>query len=319
MKGDELSIQEVVRILGNQKKIIIGVTLACGLIAAVMSFFLEKVYQSSTIIQVGSIYPPSDPTRQIVAEYVEDPALLAEAINERSFVSDTLKRMGAANLENFFDVAVEAKAFEYGRGRSVLPMIVIFKESPNPDQIVEFLHKMAGIIIERSRGKYEANRVALEDSIKNAEEKIKNISNVIAVKQQMRESFNKYLTQEKQNLQDYDSGFEKIHSDQINPVELLFLQSSAMNLSKVIENIGMIESDLIASIEENQAKIGEYRDMAAIFKLRLALSTPTQVIQEPVLPIKPIKPKRILIVVIASLIGLVFSSSLIFVKLIVTS
>jgi len=318
MKGDEVSVQKVVRLLGNRKKVIIGVTLACGLIAVVMSFFLEKVYQSSTIIQVGSIYSPSDPTRQIIAELIENPALLAEAINEGSFVSDTLKKMGDTNFEKYFDVEIKAESFEYGRGRDVLPMVVIYKESPDPGQIVEFLQNMAAIIIERSREKYEANRVALEDSIKNAEEKIINISNVIAIKQRMRETFNEYLDQEKQKVENYEREFKKINSDQINPVELLFLQSSTMNISKMIEDIGQIESDLMASIEENQALIGEYRDMMAIFKLRLALSTPTQVIQEPVLPIEPIRPKRALIVVIASLLGLIFSSSLIFIRYILT-
>ena len=314
MQRDEISVREFVKLLGNQKKVIIGVTLACGLLAAVMSFFLEEVYETSTIIQVGSIYLPSDPTRQIKPELVEDPALLAEAINGGSFISDTLGVMGDMELNEYEDIEIEAEAFEYGRGRSILPMVMIYQESPDPAQMVEFLQKMANIIIERSRGKYEANIIAHEDSVKNAEEKIINLKKIINTKQKMRESINKHLSQETENLKVYNTNLEKIHLDEVKPMDLLFLQSSALNMNKLIENVGKIESDLIASIEENQALIGEYRDMMAIFKLRSSLSTPTRIIKSPILPRKPIKPKKILIVAIASMIGLIFSVSLIFIK-----
>ncbi len=318
MQGDEVSVRELFKLLGSRKKAIFGTTLACGLIAAGLSLLMPRVYRTSTIIQGGKIYPPSDPTRQIYAEPIEDAALLAEAINAGSFVSDTLKKMGDDDLETLLDIEVEAEAFEYGRGRDILPMVVIYQESPNPARSVEFLRKMAEIIIERSQDKYESNRVALEDSIRNAEDKIKGLSNLIVIKEGMRESISKHLAEEEGNLDDYKGQFAQVRSDQINAVELLFLQSAAMNLGKLIESAGQIESELIASIEENQALIGEYRDMAAIFQLRLALSTPTQVIQEPVLPRVPVRPQRALIVVIASLVGLVFSSSLIFIRRILT-
>ena len=308
MSQDEISLKEIVQVLGKRKKFIIGGTLICVLIAGGVSFLMPKTYQSSLMLKIGQIYLPPDTTKKDV-ELIEKASLLAEEIGSGALLEKVwMKSKEDIPERKRLKAQMEAEIFEKG----TLPLIKVYCQSRDPLEAFKLLTGVGEMIIDCHSHKYEANRRALEVLIDNLQEKIKATEKVITAQSQYRQEVLKFSQEGENSLDEFRNKLSKLQSSQVTPMELLFLQTSSLNENRLITELNQIQAELMISIEENQKMIADYRDTIATLELRLALSTPTKVIKPSTLHTAPVRPNKKLITIIAAVLGLLFSTSFVF-------
>ena len=181
---------------------------------------------------------------------------------------------------------------------------------------------------------------SIEGQIKAIQSQIKAITNKIAKQTQYSNEVLKDISKGDGILEEFRKQLSEIKPDQASPVEILFLQTSYSNEQINITTLRNTHTESEIEIDErkieiqtkkmeieekrkviegNKNSIADLKDQSIDLKLKLNLSTRTQIIKPANLPESPISPNKKLFLIVGSFIGFIFSISYILLQEILKS
>jgi len=309
---DEINLIDYLRVLWKWKWLIIGGTLICAIVAAVISLQMPRIYEISTVIEPGIAGVRDDGS----FVYLDSVANVNGKINEGVYnrkIEETL-HLDPLKTEVKFKSAIVKKAnaikvtSQWKKGDTSLGVKVI-------RQLIRFLSNDYTKIIEQKEGSYSNQIIMKQNEINNMETRknlqLANLKNI----GQITEELLRAIKEVKENV-------EKI----VRQRELLLENKKAGNNTTLLlysttvqQNVGYFNQlsnelcDLNAREGEIKAKIEEYpEDMADIkaqintLNLEKGLISNIKTIQEPEVSLHPVKPKKMLIVLLSVVVGLFF-------------
>lgn len=310
MSREDIELRDYLAILNRKKWFIVGGTLACLVLAALISLLLPRIYRSSLIIEVGKIYLPPHPEggRQEV-EFIEEPDATGEVVMSEAILEQVRKELKLeVPLKELRD-ELEVKTFleDVSPTKMGSPLVKITCENRSPRTAVDILNALAAIIIADQKQKYLDNCRALEDRSANLRDSIKELEAVIGNQKSKRRDVQKEIDASAGKVHAYEEKINDLDTSTLRPVEVLFLGSYTTNLSR---NVSMF-TDAIVNIDYNIANametIAEFKEQIPILENLVNLSNETAVRSKAVLPEKFIKPKIGFNIALGGFIGLVLT------------
>ena len=311
MNWQEVELRDYLKIVVRHKRFIICGALLSALVAGAFSFIMPQTYQSSLILEIGKIYlPPREMTKQEV-EFIEDPDSTAKVIEgdavldkvrEQLKLDVTLKDLREQLEVRTFVEAVSANPQKMGSS-----LVGVTWEAHSPRECVDFLNALAALIVKQHAANYEANHQALENRIKNLQEKLGFIEKVVSAQVQYRQEIQASMNKVEQKADEYGQQLSKLEPSRVSPAEFLFLQSFASEQRKGTTDLNEILTELEVAIGENQEKLGDFKDEIVNIKSLIELSTPTKVRSPAILPDRPCKPHKLLNIIIGGVLGLMIT------------
>ncbi|MFH1039057.1 MAG: Wzz/FepE/Etk N-terminal domain-containing protein [PVC group bacterium] len=307
---EDIELRDYLAILNRRKRFIIGGTLACLALAALISLLLPRIYQASLIIQVGKIYlPPQREGGRQEVEFLEEPEAAGEVIASEAVLDRVRDRLGLdVTLVDLKDeLSVSTFMENVSPTKLGNPLVTITCQDRSPQTAVDILNLLAEIIIEEQNRKYFDNLQAYQERITNLNQSITEMDAVIENQQKMRTELQAQIIAAAEKTREYDQKLAALDTSRILPVEVLFIGSYSSNQDRTVsmfsESIVTIDYNIAANLE----KIGEFRDQIAVLKNLISLCNKTEVRSKAVLPRKSIKPRIGFNIAIGSFIGLVLT------------
>ena len=307
---DEINLIDLLRVLWKWKWLIIGGTVICAIVAAVISLQMPRIYEISTVIEPGI----ADVKDSGDFAYVDSVANINGKINEGIYnrkIEETL------NLEPLktkveFKSAVVKKA-------NVIRVSSQWQEEDTDlgvkviRQLIRFLSDDYAKIIEQKEGSYNNQIIMKQNEINNMETRknlqLANLKNVGQTKEELlraikevKENVEKVVHQRDLLLENKKAG---------NSTTLLLYSTTVQQNVTYFNQLSNELYDLNAKEEEIKAKIEEFpEDMADIkaqintLNLEKGLISNIKIIQEPEVSRYPVKPKKKQIVLLAGVVAL---------------
>lgn len=297
---DEIDLRALLKLIVKKKKVIIGGTLGCIILAGAVSFMIPKLYQSSLILEVGRIYLSSSAWKQEL-QFIEEPAATATVMGSNGILESVRQRLKLdiplKKIKNRLEIITFTEAREY------LPILEVVFEGSSPRQSVDILNTLAGIIIDRHGEKYRPYQEAIEKRIQFNREKIVALEKIISAQVQYRELSQKYINKGEISADEFSRELGELDSSKPSAVDMLYLQGSALTEKQLITELTRFKAEMDMRIGQNQKEITDAEMEIVNLQSRLDLSSSTMIIS-PAVPIdRPVKPNKVLIIIIAAVIG----------------
>jgi uncharacterized protein involved in exopolysaccharide biosynthesis len=252
---DEIDLRDIFRVLWKRRLLIIGVFVIVVLMAGVISFAMPPVYRVSSIIAVGNY---SDPvyTSQASAKSI----MLSEDFTREAFEQINLNAMVGQ-----FSTLRDSLKVEPVKGSNSL--IEISVETPNRQEGLKAVEKMAWLYAKRSEDSYNKQKKILSDQLANTQEHL----NIIDME----------INQTQEALQDMQdsSGQSAVQT------EMRFLY--------ILDRLSGMETERFAQM-----------DRSLDLQKQLYLIKQVEIVSPAREPVSPIGPRKILNVAIAGMLGL---------------
>jgi len=347
MKEDEIYLKDIVQVLRKRKWFIVIGTVVIMALAGVISVLMHPTYQSSVMLEIGEIYLPSSPITE-PAMLLEEVTTVAELINGDVFSEIALKQSGKNILDpETLSYQMEVEIFE--KEKLPLIIVSCNSRDPRQafelvsnicKSIIARHDKKYDTILlpfELSIRNIEENIFSMQEIIKSIEGEIK------AIQSQIKAIMNKIVTQTQysievvkdiskgeDSLEQFKNKLSEIKPTQASPVEILFLQTSYSNEQMHISELRNTQAELQIEIENRNIEIEEkkikiegkrqtiedrknsmleLKEKNIGLKLKLDLSTQTQIIKSANLPEFPIRPNKKIFLIAGAFIGFIFSTS----------
>lgn len=305
--NDELKLNDYLRIIGQNKRLIVWGTLLCVAAAGIISLVLPRVYESHLVLEVGRIYlPPArdKPTQDV--EFIEEPKAAAEVLRSSSLLFQVREELGLDIRLDRMRRNLEVVTFPEERGsvRMGSPIIeLIYRGSP-PEATVGVLEMLATDIIGEHTRTYEDNVGTLRTRVKNLEEKIAEIQRVVDQQRAFRDQMIEQSAQVAEKIVEFEDRLRDQDLQELSNVEAIFLNAASSNQERILSSLNDALSKAEITIGENQEKIGEYRDEIANLSNLANLCRNTRIRGRPVAPERPIRPKKSVNMAVGGLLGL---------------
>lgn len=270
---DEINLADLFLIIWKRKMLIIVVTLLMTLSAVGISLLLPKVYRVDTILE---------PARDAEGELVENSQSIRENILGGAYNQAIVKKLKIPMIDlPEFKVSVPKQT----------DLVKISIESSDPQQAVRVLQTLLNEVAGKIRTQLELKRSLAENKLAAA----------IAVEsffpkqiQQVEEQFklaeNKIVEMER-------SRKASITNPKNDPMVVLLYLNEIQN-----------QQVFLSSLQEKIVALQKEKELARVavktLRLKLAGLKGTNITKQPTMPDKPIKPKKILIVALAFILGL---------------
>lgn len=304
---DEINLIDIVKVIIKRKKLIVGGTLLCIIIAVITSFLLPKVYKVSFVADIGQIQ------RGDKMEPLEEPGNLKSkiemgysymAMRKLNIEEDEFPDIYVNNPKNTKLLEIYLKTDEIDTGKKILSEMKGFLLKDH-DRIVSQYR----IDLENSIKKIDISMSALEDEKKVLQEKVKiHKTNVENTKAQMEKV--------KQRIDDLSREKKKVNTraNSDNTLSLLVFTSEVQEnqryynqlQDKLDSSLAMEEPILQDAIRDKDREKKKLELEKANIESKLAALQETRVIKEPSHLEKPIFPKKSLFAVISLITGLMF-------------
>jgi len=310
MRKDEIELRDYLAILNRKKWFIVGGTLSCLVLAAIISLLLPRIYQSSLIIEVGKIYLPPHPEggRQEV-EFIEEPDATGEVVKSEAVLEQVRKKLKLEVPLKELREELEVKTFleDVSPTKMGSPLVEITCENRSPQTVVDILNALAATVIIDQKQKYLDNRRSLEDRISQLQSSIKGMETVVSDQQAKRLEVQSEIDSFTKKGRAYEEKINNLDTTNLKPVEVLFLGSHTANIFRTISMF----TDAIVDIDYNIANamdtISDLKEQVPILENLVNLSSETAIRSEAVLPEKYIKPKIGFNIALGGFIGLVLT------------
>ena len=309
---DEINLIDYLRILWKWKWLIIGGALICAIVASVISLQMPKIYEISTVIKPGIAGVRDDGS----FVYIDSVANMSGKINEGVYnrkIEEAL-HLDPLKTEVKFKSAIVKKA-------KVIKVTSLWKEGDTDlgvkviRQMIHFLSNDYAKIIEQKEGSYNNQIIMKQNEINNMETRknllLANLKNIGQTKEELlraikevKENVEKVVHQRDLLLENKKAG---------NSTTLLLYSTTVQQNVAYFNQLSNELCELNAREEEIKAEIEEFpEDMADIkaqintLNLEKGLISNIKVIQEPEVSLHPVKPKKMLIVLLSVIVGLFF-------------
>ncbi len=302
---DEIDLMDYVKVILKRKVFILALFLAAIIVAGVFSFLLPKVYRIDTSLEVG----------QIAGTIVEDPTQVVEKIKGDAYGIFVREKLQIPEKEY-----PEIKT-ENPKDTNLIKMTV---ESAVSQQSKNILEEINNLIIAEHQEKIKAKKGLIEQDIKTTEEKIKLVESDIErtknktqpIDEDIKRIENKInnAEEEKNNLEAKIEALEEVLVYEQTPgtqFALFDTKEKLANKKQEIENLYLTINSLRRSKEDLEVQINSLKTSieslnAQINVLKASLDEikPTQVIKSPTVSTGPVKPRPLLNMAIAGILGL---------------
>jgi len=310
MSREDIELRDYLSLLNRKKWFIVGGTLACLVLAAIISLLLPRIYQSSLIIEVGKIYLPPHPEggRQEV-EFIEEPDATGEVVMSEAVLEQVRRELKLDILLKELQEELSVRTFleDVSPTKMGSPLVEITCENRSPQTAVNILNALAAIIIDDQKQKYLDNRQALEDRSANLRTSVKEMEEVISNQRLKRVDLQKEIDASAVTIRGYEEKISDLDTSTLRPVEVLFLGSYTTSITR---NLSMF-TDAIVNIDYNIANametIADFREQIPILENLVNLSSETAVRSKAILPERYIKPKIGFNIALGGFIGLILT------------
>ena len=310
MSREDIELRDYLSLLNRKKWFIVGGTLACLVLAAIISLLLPRIYQSSLIIEVGKIYlpPHSEGGRQEV-EFIEEPDATGEVVMSQAVLAQVREelKLDVPLKELRDELGVKTFLEDVSPTKMGSPLVEITCENRSPQTAVNILNALASIIIDDQKQKYLDNRQALEERSANLRSSIKELEEVISNQRLKRVDLQKEIDASAVTIRGYEEKIKDLDTSTLRPVEVLFLGSYTANIFK---NVSLF-TDAIVTIDYNIANametISDLKEQIPILENLINLSSETAIRSKAILPENYIKPKIGFNIALGGFIGLVLT------------
>jgi len=310
---DEIDLMDYVKVLLKRKWLILVMFLGAVIAAGVFSFLMPKIYKIDTSLEIG----------QIAGGVVEAPGQVVEKIKGDVYGIFVREKLQIPE-EKYPKIKIENP-----KGTNLITLVI---ESAKPPESKNILEEMNNLILERHQEEIKVKKELIEKDIKTAEGKIKLVeSDIEKTKNKIKpidsdieriENKIVFAEEEKKNLEAKIEALEGVLIYQQDPgtqFALFDTKEKLANKKQEIENLYLTINSLRRSKEDLEIQINSLKSNieslnAQINTLRASLEKikPTQAIRIPTVSENPIKPRPLLNMAIAGILGLFIGTFLAF-------
>jgi len=265
--NDEIDVGKYLQVLWKRRVIILIFTLVCAVSAGILSFLTPKTYQSELLLRIGKIGNVGN----VGSIAIENEAMVVELIKSKTFLATVIKKylkeMQARNIDpkELKELNVKATFEKDIQGIRKTEMVKIQAEANSPQQAAEIVNAIANEVITRHKEKFE-----------NAESILMKIEGDLDIQ---------ILASEKQ-IEELKKIISRIERDpKVDAPAVILLRA----------NLNDTENSL-TSLKQKQGNLKMARS--------ILYTQNTNVTDPPVIPEKPIKPRKAIYIAIGTLIGL---------------
>ncbi len=278
---EEIDLMDYLKMLLKRKGLIFGLCLVAVMAAGIFSFLTPKVYKINTILELGTIG----------GKIVEDPGEVVGKINSDIYTGQILRKLNisgaglvrikATNPADTNLVEIEIEAVDTNKAKNIseeLGNLILKDQEDETQKKKEYLEKNIGIL---------ENNIGI---LKNDKERIKNTVGLSEEEKKNLENREKILEQ----LEPYQQISQQLAGSLFN---LLDVKEKLNNKKQEIENLYLENNSLEMQLNTIKGQINSLQEQIDNIKPATIMKTPT--ISE-----TPIKPRPLLNIVIAAILGL---------------
>jgi uncharacterized protein involved in exopolysaccharide biosynthesis len=290
MQEDEIELIDIFRVIWKRRNLIILGTFLLTLGAVGITLILPRVYEITAIIEPG-IRPIADENGQIINENpVVSPEALKESILGGAYDRAIQEKLNISE-EKYPDLKVLTSK------STILVKVII--ESSAPDKAVAILNELLVQVSNDIQGKLESEKRKIENEMKLAQISDKAVGEKTTM-------VAKQVANTSAKIQELATDRQKaLTRSSTEAMSLLLYSNEIQNQQIYLNELKGKLKDLETAALSSVVKMDNLR-------LKVGLIKSTKVIKPPTVPQKPCKPKRVLIVAMASVLGLMGSLLLAF-------
>lgn len=301
-------------ILKKGKGVIIGGTLFLMAATALISFLLSPVYEASGIIEVGVLYPFPEQGVKKDHELIEEPMAVVAVLGSDEFLDTVRKELGLdSTLEKLRKRLVVEQVVELTRfQRSESTLIRLTCEDNQPETCVKAIDLLGSKLIEQHLRLYSVAMKAFSDRIAGSTRQVTSSQEIITTQKQYQGSMKQRLTEVESDIADFEETIREIDFGKANMNELLFFKATLNSLKEQLLATEMESNAAEKIIGEQEEIIREARKEIANIEGYVGLSRNTELRTRPILPDEPVRPEKTLNIIVATLLGLLITTSYVF-------
>ena len=302
---EEIDLMDYVKVILKRKWLILAVFFGAAIVAGVFSFLMPKVYKIDTSLEVG----------QIAGEAVEVPGQVVEKIKSDVYGIFVREKLQIPE-EKYPKIKIENP-----KDTNLITLVI---ESAKPPESKNILEAINNLILAEHQEKIKTKKELIGQDIKTTEEKIKLVESDIEktknktqpIDEDIKRIENKInnAEEEKSNLEAKVEALERVLVYEQTPgtqFALFDTKEKLANKKQEIEDLYLTINLLRRSKEDLDVQVNSLKTNieslnAQINSLRASLDEikPTQVVKSPTVSASPIKPRPLLNIVIAAVLGL---------------
>jgi len=265
MADQEVHLIKYLKIVWRRRYIVLGGTLLCIILAAVVTYFLPKTYELEAQLEVGIIHE----------ERLNNPIVVAATINSEGFLSKIRSQLGLKKTVKQLQKAVEAEPVEIitRAGRDLDPrrprIVKIRVRANSPERTLELARAVTDEILRRERQRFDDQQAYFKQQLVELDQKINELNKELA---QMKKDYNRFAL-----------------NPSVGTPQIILYQKNVQEQESVIQAMSYSYWTIKT---KSEAPLNAY---------------PTRLIEDLVLPEKPISPVLSSNLLIAFSIGVVLS------------
>jgi len=309
---EEIDLMDYVKVILKRKWLILVIFFGAAIAAGIFSFLMPKVYKIDTSLEVGIIERATGATSE---QLIESPTQLVEKIKGDVYGIFVREKLQIPE-EKYPKIKVE--------NPKDTRLISLAIESAEPPKAQNILEETNNLILAEHQEKIKTKKELIEQDIKTTEEKIKLVESDIEktknktqpIDEDIKRIENKInnAEEEKSNLEAKVEALERVLVYEQTPgtqFALFDTKEKLANKKQEIEDLYLTINLLRRSKEDLDVQVNSLKTNieslnAQINSLRASLDEikPTQVVKSPTVSASPIKPRPLLNIVIAAILGL---------------
>lgn len=299
MAQENTELIEYLRVFWKWKLLIILVTLVCAVTSGVVSFVLPKIYQSSTILEVGRA-PRHRGTDREQIEPIEDIESISEVLQSDEILSKIKEKLNLhTTLERIRALLdVEPILGKYIGSRLQARLIKITFEDQNPQLAVDVLNTLSDSLIEQHLQEYQASIESLDEEMNNSQDEINLQDDYQKVVREEIKVAEKAIAETKDEL-------SQLSLKNMSPLEVLFLRTTLGDREDRI-------ADFRRELKDVELSIQHLKNEVVYLEYMRAVSENTKVRDKAIKSDTPIKPRKKLNIIVGGVLGLVVAIMLAF-------
>lgn len=274
VERDEIDLVDLVLILWNRRLIVIATIILATAAGICTSLVLPPIYSVSAILEPG---------RDAEGGLVESPQSIRETILGEAFNAPIMQELGLT-VEEMLDFKVNIP--------KNTNLVKISVEAVSPQLGVDVLNSLLLKVSAQQEERLAFVVKQVEHQIETAKVKVQILSEQVKVL----DSQSKAATLKMDGLK--SSRQESMSAEDSGVLAALLHANELQNKQLYLDNLQMKRTALDAQRREAEFAV-------AAVELKRAIIKGVRVVKNPIVPEKPIKPKKTLIVVISSLLGCV--------------
>ena len=316
---DENDLMDYIKVILKRKKMIFGITVLAVIAAAGFSFYMPKVYDISTSLEIGVI----DKEGEGDFELIEEPGQIVAKI-ESDVYGVLVREKLQISEEDYPEIKTE--------NPKNTNLVVTKIESDKTEQSKNILEKINNLILGEHQVVVENKKQLIEKEISTTEDKIqlsqsdieKTKNKISPTDKDIQRIKNKilYCQEEVKNLENKVKTLEKVLVYEQTPGTQFALFDAKEKLAKKrqeienlylnINNLERTKQDLWMQINSLQVDIKNFNTEIELLKSSLNDIKPTKIVKVPTVSEEPVKPRTLLNIVIAGVLGLFMGTFLAF-------